>query len=72
MIEKSAIEKMMDGYNVTENKQDGGQELATIQKDDKTQRELSPIEKLMNGYHADSTQRQKEVEVNPNEIKEDK
>jgi hypothetical protein len=70
-MEKSAIEKMMDGYNVTEKEQDGGQELETIQKDDKNERRLSPIEMLMNGYNEDSTQRQKEVEINPNDVKEE-
>ncbi|MGG1632343.1 hypothetical protein [Rossellomorea sp. NRS-1567] len=68
----SAVEMMMNGYGETEKKHlEEGQEVEAIQKDDKTKRELSPIEKLMNGYNEDSTQREKEVKVNPNEIKEE-
>ncbi|WRP06891.1 hypothetical protein U9J35_01600 [Rossellomorea aquimaris] len=70
-MKKSAIEKMMDGYNVTERDQDGGEEIKTIKKGDKNQRRLSPIEMLMNGYNEDSTQRQEEVEINPNDVKEE-
>ena len=71
---KSAIEQLMDGYNQTEketlDKQDQEQEGA-IQKDNPEERQLSAIELLMKGYNPDSTQKETEVTVNPNEIKGD-
>lgn len=71
MIEKSAIEKMMDGYNVTEEKNlEEGQEEDVIQKDNVEERELTPIEKLMYGYDKDGLQKEEAI-VDPNNIKEE-
>lgn len=38
---------------------------------EKVEHELSPLQKMMNGYNSDSTQKEKEVTVNPNDIKEE-
>jgi hypothetical protein len=72
--ELSAYELMANGYDKTEKKHlDEGQEVEAIQKDNKEERELSAIEKLMAGYNPDSTQKEKEVniEVSKEKQKED-
>ncbi|WP_077324636.1 hypothetical protein [Virgibacillus siamensis] len=66
-------ELMAMGYDKTEKEtlEDGGQEAEVIKKDNKEERPLSAIEMLMAGYNPDSTQKEKEVTVNPNEIEKE-
>lgn len=66
---KSAIELLMEGYDQTEKETLDTQEAEVIKKDKPEERKLSDIEMLMAGYNPDSTQKEKEVTVNPNEIK---
>lgn len=68
----SAIELLMKGYDKTEKDHlEEAQEVeVAVKKDNVKERELTAIEKLMNGYNPDSSQKEKEVKVNPNDIKD--
>lgn len=71
-MQKSAIELLIEGYDQTEKETLEAQSLeqeGAIQKDKPEERQLTAIELLMAGYNPNSTQKETEVTVNPNEIK---
>lgn len=57
----NAIEKMIRGYAEFNKKE--GEELETIKKDNPEERELSAIEKLMQGYNKDGSQKNQETKI---------
>ncbi|OHR72170.1 hypothetical protein HMPREF3291_22485 [Bacillus sp. HMSC76G11] len=67
---KSPFELMRDGYGDTQKETLKGEELESIKKDNPEAREISTIEKLIEGYGKDGKQKE-EVNVDPNEIKEE-
>ncbi|PFG03035.1 hypothetical protein [Bacillus sp. es.036] len=67
----SPIEKLMQGYSMTEEKnQENDEETAVLNKDNVEERELTSIEKLINGYGKDGLQKE-EAKIAPNEIKKE-